>query len=195
MKSLKGTKTAENLMKAFAGESQARNRYTFYSNTAKKEGYVQISNIFLETAENERMHAKRFFKFLSEGLDDEAVEINGASYPTTLGDTKKNLIAAAKGENEEWTDLYPSFAKTAEDEGFKGVAAAFRLIAGVEKEHEKRYNALLKNIEENKVFEKDEVKFWKCIKCGYIFEGKTAPKVCPACLHPQAYFEILSENY
>ncbi|MBA5851870.1 rubrerythrin family protein [Clostridium sp. cel8] len=194
MGSLKGTKTAENLMKAFAGESQARNRYTFYASVAKKEGYVQISNIFIETANNEKEHAKRFFKFVNEDLCGEAVEIN-ASYPVALGDTKTNLKAAAAGENEEWSTLYPEFAKVADEEGFSVIATVFRKIAEVEKHHEERYKALLKNVEENKVFTKDKVYKWKCTNCGYIYEGTSAPESCPACAHPQSYFELLSDNF
>lgn len=194
MKSLKGTKTAKNLMKAFAGESQARNRYTYYSSTAKKEGYVQISNIFLETAENEREHAKRFLKFANEDLCGETVEIN-ASYPVALGDTKINLKAAASGENEEWTQLYPEFANTADEEGFSKIAEVFRKIAEVEKHHEERYLALLKNVENNTVFKKEKVYKWKCLNCGYIYEGLVPPEKCPACDHPQGYFELLEENY
>jgi len=194
MGSLKGTKTAENLMKAFAGESQARNRYTFYASAAKKEGYVQISNIFIETANNEKEHAKRFFKFANEDLCMEAVEIT-ASYPVALGDTKTNLKAAANGENEEWSQLYPEFAKVADEEGFPAIASVFRKIAEVEKHHEERYRTLLKNIEEGKVFSKDTVYKWKCNNCGYIYEGTSAPKLCPACAHPQSYFELLSDNF
>ncbi|MBA1336306.1 MAG: Rubrerythrin [Firmicutes bacterium] len=194
MKSLKGTKTAENLMKAFAGESQARNRYTYYASTAKKEGYVQISNIFMETAENEKEHAKRFFKFLNESLKGEMVEIN-ASYPVSLGDTKSNLLAAANGENEEWSDLYPEFAKVADEEGFPEVAIVFRKIAEVEKHHEERYRKLLSNLENDSVFKKAVVTKWKCNNCGYIHEGESAPETCPACAHPQGYFEVLVEAY
>lgn len=195
MSLLKGTKTAENLMKAFAGESQARNRYTFYASVAKKEGFVQISNLFLETADNEKEHAKRFFKFLNEGgLAGETVEIT-SGFPVALGDTKVNLLAAANGENEEWTDLYPKFADVADEEGFPAVAAAFRKIAEVEKHHEARYRKLLANVENGEVFKKETSVLWKCGNCGYIFEGEEAPKVCPACLHPQSYFELLDENY
>jgi rubrerythrin len=194
MKSLKGTKTAENLMKAFAGESQARTRYTYYASQAKKEGYVQISNIFMETAENEKEHAKRFFKFLNESLCGEAVEIN-AAYPVALGDTKTNLKAAAEGENEEWTDLYPAFADIADEEGFPQIAHVFREIAEVEERHEARYRKLLSNIENNKVFEKDEEVEWKCNNCGYIHKGKSAPQSCPACAHPMGYFEVFKETY
>lgn len=195
MSTLKGTKTCENLMKAFAGESQARNRYTFYASVAKKEGYVQIANIFTETAENEKEHAKRFFKFLVEDLNGEAVVINDAGYPVALGDTKSNLIAAANGENEEWDELYPSFAKIAKEEGFDSVAAAFELIATVEKHHEERYRKLAENLENNAVFKKDKKELWICSNCGYIYEGESAPKMCPACLHPQSYFQILVEKY
>ncbi|MCM8711795.1 rubrerythrin family protein [Clostridium sp. SYSU_GA19001] len=195
MSSLKGTKTAENLMKAFAGESQARNRYTFYASVAKKEGFNQIANLFLETADNEKEHAKIFFKFLNEGgLAGETVEIT-AAFPVALADTKTNLLAAANGENEEWEDLYPAFADVAEKEGFSAVAAAFRKIAEIEKHHEKRYRNLLANVENNAVFKKETSVLWKCGNCGYIYEGAEAPKVCPACLHPQSYFEVLVENY
>lgn len=194
MKSLKGTRTAENLMKAFAGESQARNRYTYYASVAKKEGYVQISNIFMETAENEKEHAKRFFKFLNESLQGEAVEIN-AEYPVGLSDTKANLMYAANGENEEWSDLYPEFAKVAEEEGFPAIATVFRKIAEVEKHHEERYRKLLANIENGEVFKKTEPVKWKCLNCGYIHEGTEAPQMCPACAHPQGYFEVLADNF
>ncbi|CAM2791717.1 rubrerythrin [Hathewaya histolytica] len=194
MKSLKGTKTAENLLKAFAGESQARNRYTYYASIAKKEGFVQIQNIFLETADNEKEHAKRFFKFLAEDFKHEAIEIQ-AAYPVTLGDTKDNLKAAANGENEEWSILYPAFADVADEEGFKEIAAVFRNIASVEKHHEERYKKLLENVENNKVFQKEEKTIWKCLNCGYIFEGEKAPNICPACAHPQSYFELSCDNY
>jgi rubrerythrin len=194
MKSLKGTKTAENLMKTFAGESQARTRYTYYASQAKKEGYVQISNIFTETADNEKEHAKRFFKLLNESLNGDTVEIK-ASYPVSLGDTKANLQSAADGENEEWTDLYPEFAKVADDEGFPIVAAAFRNISKVEERHEARYRKLLENIENDMVFKKDSSVLWKCHNCGYIYEGMAAPEVCPACIHPKSYYEVFVENY
>lgn len=189
-KPVKGTKTEHNLMAAFAGESQARNRYTYYASVAKKEGYEQIASLFLETADNEKEHAKRFFKF----LDGTPVEIT-SSYPSAFGNTAENLKAAASGENEEWTDLYPTFAKIAEDEGFKEVAQAFKSIAEVEKHHEERYLKLLANVETAKVFEKETIVVWKCRNCGHIHIGTSAPKLCPACLHPQAYFEIKSENY
>ncbi|NMB08506.1 MAG: rubrerythrin family protein [Tissierellia bacterium] len=194
MKSLKGTKTAENLMKSFAGESQARTRYTYYASQARKEGYVQISNIFMETAENEKEHAKRFFKFLNEDLCGEMVEIN-AEYPVALGDTKTNLKAAAEGENEEWTDLYPKFADIADEEGFPQIAYVWREIAEVEERHEIRFKKLLENIENNKVFQKDEEVEWKCNNCGYIHKGKSAPEKCPACAHPIDYFEVFVETY
>ena len=194
MKSLKGTKTAENLMKSFAGESQARMRYNYYASQAKKEGYVQISNIFTETADNEKEHAKRFFKFLNEDLCGEGVEIH-AEYPVALGDTKVNLKAAAEGENEEHTVLYPEFARVAEEEGFKDIAYVFREIAEVEERHEIRFKKLLANIENDKVFKKDEVVEWKCNNCGYIHTGKSAPNKCPACDHPIDHFELFKETY
>jgi len=191
MKSLKGTKTEKNLLAAFAGESQARNRYTYFASQAKKEGYEQISALFLETADNEKEHAKRFFKFL-EGGD---VEIT-AMYPAgIIGTTKENLKAAADGENHEHTKLYPEFAAIAKEEGFTEVAAAFRSIAVVEKQHEARYRKLLQNVEQGMVFKKEKVVRWKCRNCGYIHEGKTPPVKCPACEHPESFFEILEENY
>lgn len=194
MGSLKGTKTAENLLKAFAGESQARNRYTYYSSVARKEGYIQISNIFQETADNEKEHAKVFFKHLKEDLQGEAIEIH-ASYPVALADTKANLLAAANGENEEWTELYPEFARIAKEEGFPKVAASFNFISEVEKHHEERYRQLLKNIEDSKVFAKDDEQEWICSNCGYIVKGKVAPQKCPACDHAQKYFELLMDNF
>ena len=188
MRSIKGTKTEQNLLKAFAGESQARMRYDYFAKQAKKEGLEQIAAIFDETALNEKEHAKRFFKFLEGGV----VEIS-ASYPAgVIGDTMENLKAAAAGEHEEWTELYPMFA---EEEGFKAVAVAFRMIAEVEKAHEARYNTLCKNLDEGKVFERDGKLVWKCRNCGYLHEGPKAPKTCPACLHPQSYFEIKETNY
>ncbi|MDH6313899.1 rubrerythrin [Parabacteroides sp. PFB2-10] len=190
-KSIKGTRTEQNLLKAFAGESQARTRYTFFASVAKKEGYEQIAGVFMETAEQEKEHAKRFFKFLEGGM----VEIT-ASYPAgRIGTTAENLLAAAEGELEEWDELYPEFAAIAEEEGFKQIAIAFRMIAKVEVEHEKRYRQLLENIELNKVFEKDEAIKWQCRNCGYVHEGKNAPQKCPACEHPQAFFEPMKENY
>ncbi|MBP3929459.1 MAG: rubrerythrin family protein [Peptostreptococcaceae bacterium] len=195
MKSLKGTKTAENLMKSFAGECQARTRYTYYSSIAKKQGYVQISNIFIETAEQEKEHAKKFYKYLKEDFVDEMIEIN-AAYPVSFHeDTMTNLKAAAAGENEEWTELYPEFAKVAREEGFEAIAITFERVSEVEKRHEARYNKLAKNIEEGKVFKKDEKVFWKCLNCGHIHEGEEAPVVCPTCIHPQGYFEVFVEAY
>lgn len=195
MKNLKGTRTAENLLKAFAGESQARNRYTYYSSVAKKEGFNQISALFMETAEQEKEHAKRFYKFLKEQMNGEGIEIT-ATYPVGLSDdTKINLGYAAAGENEEWTELYPEFAKVAKEEGFPEVAVAFEMIAKVEKFHEERYRKLLANIENGTVFKKDEPVMWKCGNCGFIFEGKEAPEKCPACVHPKSYFEVFCENY
>ena len=191
MANLEGTKTEQNLLKSFAGESQARNRYEFFAKQAKKEGYEQISAIFQETADNEKEHAKRFFKFL-EGRD---VEIT-ATYPAgKIGTTAENLKAAATGENEEWTVLYPEFAEIAKEECFEEISTAFSMIAKVEAEHEKRYTKLLRNIEENTVFKKDEKVRWKCRNCGYVHEGTEAPDKCPACLHPEAYFEIKENNY
>ncbi|MFV0521133.1 MAG: rubrerythrin [Mangrovibacterium sp.] len=191
MNSLKGTKTEQNLLKSFAGESQARNRYTMFAKVAKKEGLEQMAAIFMETAEQEKEHAKRFFNFLEGG----AVEIT-ATYPAGIvGTTLENLKAAADGENEEWTEAYPEFARIAEEEGFKQIASAFKLIAKVEAHHEARYRKLYKNLEEGKVFERDEKVIWKCRNCGFIHEGEKAPKTCPACLHPQAYFEVNEENY
>ncbi|MBP8849434.1 MAG: rubrerythrin family protein [Breznakibacter sp.] len=191
MASLKGTRTEQNLLKAFAGESQAKNRYEFYASVAKKEGLEQISALFMETALNEKEHAKRFFKFLEGGM----VEIT-ASYPAgVIGTTLENLKAAADGENEEWTDLYPEFAKIAEEEGFKEIATAFKLIAKVEKAHEERYRKLYDNLENGHVFSRDEKIVWKCRNCGYLHEGTKAPQNCPACLHPQSYFEINDTNF
>lgn len=195
MKSLKGTRTAENLMKSFAGESQARTRYTYYASVAKKEGYLQISNIFLETAEQEKEHAKRFHKFLIKDFQGEQIEIN-AAYPVALSqDTATNLRSAAAGEHEEWSKDYPEFARIAREEGFPEIAAAYDKITEVENRHERRYNKLLENVENGTVFKKDESVLWKCLNCGYIYEGEEAPKLCPACLHPQSYFEVFVENY
>jgi len=189
--SLKGTKTEQNLLKAFAGESQARNRYEFFAKAASKEGYEQIAAIFQETANQEKEHAKRFFKFLEGGM----VEIT-ASYPAgIIGTTKENLKAAAEGEHEEWTLLYPQFAEIAKEEGFPEVATAFKLIAKVEVEHEKRYLKLLQNISEDLVFMRKGKVLWKCRNCGYIYEGENAPDMCPACQHPKSFFELKDENY
>jgi len=190
-KSLRGTRTEQNLLKSFAGESQARNRYEFFASVAKKEGFEQIAAIFLTTASQEKEHGKRFFKFL-EGGD---VEIT-ASYPAgKIGTTAENLKAAAAGENEEWTKLYPEFAKVAREEGFPEIAAAFTMISKVEAEHEKRYLKLLSNVEEGSVFQKKEKKRWVCRNCGYVHEGDKAPEKCPACLHPQSYYELEAQNY
>ncbi len=197
MNRLKGTKTAENLLKAFAGESQARNRYTYYASVADKEGYKQIKNIFIETADNEKEHAKRFYKFLLAGFEGElpmTVEIN-ATFPVAQGTTLENLIAAAGGENEEWAELYPLFAKVAEEEGFPDIADAFNMIASAEKRHETRYNKLAKNIENGTVFKKEDNRLWKCGNCGYVHEGTNAPEECPACIHPESYFEVFEETY
>nr|WP_103896272.1 rubrerythrin family protein [Caloramator fervidus] len=194
MMNLKGSRTAENLMKAFAGESQARTRYTYYASQAKKEGFIQISNIFMETAENEKEHAKVFFKFLNEELKGDVVKIT-ADYPVALSSTLDNLKYAANGEKEEWAELYPEFAKIAEEEGFHEIAEAFRKIAEVEKRHEERYRKLYENLLNGKVFKKDKKVLWKCNNCGYIHEGEEAPEVCPACKHPQGYFEVFVENY
>ena len=191
MKSLKGTKTEKNLLASFAGESQARNRYTFFASQAKKEGFEQISAIFLDTADNEREHAKRFFKLL-EGGD---VEIT-ATYPAgVIGNTATNLEEAADGEKLEWSKFYLDAEKTAHAEGFEVVAVQFKEIAEVEEQHEKRYRRLLQNIKEGKVFKRDTIVKWHCRNCGYVHDGKEAPEKCPACDHPRAYYEILSENY
>ena len=190
-KSIKGTKTEKNLLASFAGEAQARNRYTFFASVAKKEGYEQISRFFLETAENEKEHAKVFFKYLEGG----EVEIT-ASYPAgVIGDTKSNLLAAAAGENMEWTVLYSDAAKVAKEEGFPDVARSFEQIAKVEMFHESRYRKLAANIAGSEVFKKKSSVKWHCINCGYVFEGDEAPKECPACKHPQSYYEVLAENY
>ena len=173
-----GTQTEKNLQTAFAGESQARNKYTYFASVAKKEGFEQIAELFLKTADNEKEHAKLWFK-----------ELEG------IGSTAENLIADAEGENYEWTDMYEGFAKTAEEEGFSALAAKFRAVGAIEKTHEERYRALLKNVETKKVFEKSEVKVWECRNCGHIIVGTNAPAVCPVCAHPQSYFELRAENY
>ncbi|HRY84149.1 MAG TPA: rubrerythrin family protein [Candidatus Cloacimonadota bacterium] len=195
--SFKETRTAENLMKSFAGESQARMRYQYAASTAKKAGYEQISAIFNETADNEKEHAKLFFKHLLKyGLEGEVINIM-ASYPVGWSpeDTLKNLEFAANGEKEEWTELYPTFAEIAEDEGYKDIALTYRLIAKVEKAHEIRFRKLYANVKDLKVFKKDDKVFWKCINCGYIHEGPEAPNLCPCCQHPQAFFEVFTETY
>ncbi|HOF98950.1 MAG TPA: rubrerythrin family protein [Paludibacteraceae bacterium] len=190
-KSLKGTRTEQNLLKAFAGESQARNRYEFFASVAKKEGYEQIAAIFMETASQEKEHAKRFFKFLEGGM----VEIT-ASYPAgIIGTTKQNLKAAAEGEYEEWSSLYPTFAEVAKEEGFPEISVAFKMVAKVEVEHERRYLKLLQNISEDKVFKKDGKVLWQCRNCGYIYESEEALEVCPVCLHPKAFMQLKEDNY
>ena len=191
MKSIKGTQTEKNLITAFAGESQARNRYTYFAGQARKEGFVQISMIFEETANQEKEHAKRFFKFLEGG----EVEVCAAFPAGTIASTAENLKEAAGGENYEWTTMYPGFAKTAREEGFDAVAAVFDAISVAEKQHEKRYNDLRANMEGGKVFKKDKKVVWRCINCGYLYEGAEAPASCPACAHPQAYYELLGENW
>jgi len=191
MRKLKGTRTEKNLLSAFAGESQARNRYTYFASAARKEGYEQIAAIFTETAENEKEHAKRFFKFL-EGGD---VEITAAFPAGVVGTTAENLLAAADGEKHEHTVLYPEFAKVAEAEDFAEIAQIFRAVASVEKQHEKNYRTLRENVLNKRVFEKAQPIKWRCRNCGYIHEGNKAPDKCPACAHPQAYFEVLAENY
>ncbi|GAB1481732.1 rubrerythrin family protein [Treponema sp.] len=191
MNSLKGSKTEKNILTAFCGESQARNRYTYFASKAKEEGYVQISQIFTETADQEKEHAKRLFKFLEGG----EVKIE-ASFPAgVIGTTSVNLEEAAGGENYEWQTMYPDFAKIARDEGFGAIATVFEAIAVAEKQHARRYEALKKNVDSAKVFKKDTPAVWRCINCGYLFEGAEAPKACPACAHPQSYFELLGENY
>ncbi|HIC90651.1 MAG TPA: rubrerythrin family protein [Syntrophaceae bacterium] len=188
---LRGSQTEKNLMIAFAGESQARSRYSYYASVARKAGYEQISAIFLETADNEKEHAKVLLKYLQEG----DIEIR-AAYPAVLTEsTLENLKAAVAGENYEWTTMYPDFAKAAKEEGFDKIAKTLTEIAKAEQFHENRYLALIKNLEEDKVFKKDRVVKWHCRNCGYIYEGKEAPNECPACKHPQAYFEVLAENY
>ncbi len=191
MASLKGTRTEKNLLTAFAGESQARNRYTYFASKAKKEGYVQISDIFTETANQEKEHAKRFFKFLEGG----EVEIIGAFPAGVIGSTLENLKGAAAGEEYEWTQMYPDFAAVAKEEGFDAVAMVFEMIAVAEKQHEKRYKELAANVEAGKVFKKDGPTQWRCRNCGYVHEGDEAVEMCPACAHAQAHFEVLAENW
>ncbi|TRO51597.1 rubrerythrin family protein [Candidatus Bathyarchaeota archaeon] len=188
---LKGSKTEKNLLKAFAGESQARNRYTYFASVARNDGYIQIQRIFEETAENEKEHAKMFFKYLEGGM----AEIT-ASYPAgKISSTADNLLAAAEGEKEEWGTLYPGFEKVAREEGFTEVADTFKEIAEVEEQHEKRYRKLLANVKNDTVFKRDEEVKWHCLNCGYIHHGKEAPELCPACKHARAYYEIMPENY
>jgi len=190
-KSIKGTRTEKNLLTSFAGESQARNRYTYFSGVARKEGFVQVADIFEETADNEKEHAKRMFKFLEGG----SVEITAAYPAGRIGTTAQNLEAAASGEHDEWSMLYPGFAKVAREEGFLAVAAMYESVSVAETQHEKRYLALLENIKNNQVFKKPATIKWRCSNCGYIHEGPEAPGVCPACLHEQKYFEVLAENW
>lgn len=188
---IKGSKTATNLMAAFAGESQARNRYTYYAGQAKKEGFIQISDIFVETADQEKEHAKRLFKFMKGG----EAEITGSFPFGVIGSTVDNLKSAAAGENHEWTDMYPSFAVIAREEGFEDIAKVFEAIAVAEKQHEKRYLALAGNIDAGRVFKKDSVVVWRCRNCGYLHKGTDAPDICLACTHPKAHFEVLGENW
>ena len=193
MAELDGTKTQSNLMKAFAGEAMARNRYTYYSKIAHEEGYEQIAGIFLETADNEKMHAKRFFQFL--GKDNSPIELSDVAYPVGISDTATNLENSIRGEHEENVFLYPEFARIAREEGFESIGACFEAVVHAEKAHEERYKALLENIENHNVFRKDKEILWKCRKCGYPHLGFEAPFACPACLHPRAYFEVYSKNY
>ena len=191
MGNLQGTQTEKNLLTAFTGESQARNRYTYFAKQARKDGFVQIADIFEETANQEKEHAKRLFKFLEGG----EVEITGAFPAGVIGSTVENLKASAAGENYEYTEMYPGFAKTAREEGFEAIAAVFEAIAVAEKQHEKRYVDLAANIEAGRVFKRDDSVVWRCRNCGYLHEGNEAPQVCPACAHPQAHFELLGENW
>lgn len=191
MKSLKASQTEKNILTAFCGESQARNRYSYFSSVAKKEGFVQISQVFAETADQEKEHAKRLFKFLEGG----ELEITAAFPAGVIGTTVENLAEAAAGEDYEWQTMYPDFAKTARAEGYDAIATVFESIAVAEKQHSKRYAALKANIEAGKVFKKDKATVWRCLNCGFLYEGVEAPQVCPACAHPQAYFEVLSENW
>jgi rubrerythrin len=190
-KSVKGTKTEQNLLKSFAGESQARNRYDFFASAARKEGFEQIANIFQETALQEKEHAKRFFKFLEGG----PLEITAAYPAGKIGTTKENLKAAAEGEHEEWTDLYPHFAEVALQEGFPEIASAYKMITKVETEHERRYLKLLQNVSEDKVFMKNGKVWWKCLNCGYVYESEKALEICPACLHPKSFMQVREDNY
>jgi len=191
MKSVKGTQTEKNLITAFAGESQARNRYTYFASKAREEGYIQISKIFEETADQEKEHAKRFFKFLEGG----EAEVSAPFPAGVIGTTAENLKAAAMGENYEWTTMYKEFAEVARKEGFEAIATVFDAVRVAEKQHEKRYNDLRANIEAGRVFKREKKVVWRCINCGYLYEGTEAPKSCPACAHPQSYFELLGENW
>lgn len=189
MKSIKGTRTEQNLLKSFAGESQARNRYNYFASVAKKEGFVLISQIFEETANQEKEHAKRFFKFLEGGM----VEITAAYPAGMINTTEENLAAAAAGEHEEWTELYPEFANIADEEGFPQIAAVYRAVSVAEKRHEQRYQTLLRKVQNGNSFKQERPVVWRCLNCGYIYEGAEAPKKCPACDHPQSYFEVFHE--
>jgi rubrerythrin len=191
MKSLKGTQTEKNILTAFCGESQARNRYTYFASKAKDEGFVQIAQIFTETADQEKEHAKRLFKFLEGG----EVKIEATFPAGVIGSTSENLLEAEGGENYEWQTMYPDFAKVARDEGFSAIATVFEAIAVAEKQHAKRYRELKANVDAGKVFKREKARVWRCLNCGYIFEGEEAPKACPACAHPQSYFELLGENW
>lgn len=191
MKSVKGSRTENNLMAAFAGESQARNKYTYFASKAKEEGYVQMFLVFEETANQEKEHAKRLFKFMEGG----ATTITGTFPSGIIGTTRQNLEEAAGGENYEWKEMYPSFAKIAREEGYDAIATVFEAIAVAEKQHAKRYEAFAANIDAGSVFKKEKATVWRCINCGFLFEGESAPKACPACAHPQAYFEVLGENW
>jgi len=191
MKSVKGSQTERNLMAAFAGESQARNRYTYFASKAKEEGYFQIYLVFEETANQEKEHAKRLFKFMEGG----EATITGTFPSGVIGPTRDNLLAAAAGENHEWKEMYPDFAKKAREEGYEAIATVFEAIVVAERQHAKRYEKLAANIDAGKVFKADKKVVWRCLNCGYLFEGVEAPKACPACAHPQAYFELLGENY
>lgn len=191
MKSIKGSKTETNLMAAFAGESQARNKYTYFASKAKEEGFIQISLIFEETANQEKEHAKRLFKFMEGGT----ATITGTFPSGVIGTTRQNLDEAAGGENYEWKEMYPSFARIAREEGFDAIATVFDAIAVAEKQHAKRYEALAANIDADKVFKRESKVVWRCINCGYLYEGESAPRICPACAHPQSYFEVLGENW
>jgi rubrerythrin len=191
MASIKGTKTEKNLLLSFAGESQARNRYTFFASKAKKDGFVQISDIFTETANQEKEHAERFFNFLEGGV----LEVTGGFPAGVIGSTAENLKGAAAGEHEEHTEIYPGFAKIAREEGFDAIAMVWEMISVAEKQHEKRYLDLLENIDKGRVFKRDTEVVWRCRNCGYLHNGLEAPEMCPACAHPQAYFELLGENW
>lgn len=194
-KTLQGSRTAENLMRAFAGESQARNRYTFYASIAKKEGYVQISNVFTKTADNEKEHAEIFFKHLSKDLNKQNVNITEAGYPVDLGNTLENLKAAAHGENEEHTSIYPAFEQVAREEGFFEIATSFKLISEIEGHHEQRFNTLANNIMNNTVFRKNTEVTWICSNCGHVHSGMEAPQICPVCQHDKGYFELFVEQF